>query len=474
MTKIKLKEVLKKDIKSDWDALVLSHTLKDNLERSVIWPVENLDEPRDHGFILFGPPGTGKTTIPYSIAKKLDWRLFYISPKDFITENNSLEFSIKQVFEVISSEYSKIKKKVDEAKAKGKSIKGDAKIIFVLDEIDELVTIRGSDSDKQSRLMTTMMLPLLNDLREDAEKYGFIFFALTNHINRFDPAIIRKGRFDLILPVGLPNRLMRHQFFEIMISKFKKDYLKKFSVAIYDWTIDGNRDFYPLVDLALLSNVSQRLSFGDIETICKRVIEEQLAKEEREFHDFLQTKKKNKSPYTVYLTNLQFLRWINKYLVSNTKNNDDLDRYYQDLSIYTRGSSPHTELHQIQPTISEEFESLHVFATLNPPYDGWKLNKKNTLICEIRNLSETDRFDGKLKISLTGPGISRKLPNTDLRLTPLNREHSFVKVTPTGKGILNLKFEISGTFSIKELKSLDKESATLKGAITKTISLKIE
>mgnify|MGYP000503455401 CR=1 FL=1 len=475
MTVIKLKKITKKEIKEDWDSLILSQTIKDNLERSVIWPVDNLKEPRDHGFILFGPPGTGKSTIPLSIAKKLDWSLFYISPKDFVTENNSTEFSIKKIFEAIESQYSKIKKEVLESKEKGKKKKGNAKIIFVLDEIDELVTIRKSDSDKQSRLLTTMMLTLLNDLRQDAEDCGFIFFALTNHISRFDPAIIRKGRFDLILPVGLPNRLMRYRFFELMLNNLKKDYFEKFNVDVQDWYVDASDIFHRSLDLAPISTISQRLSFGDIEIICKRVIEEGLAIDNRGFRDFLQTKQKKKSdPYTLDIDHSQFLRWINKYLVSSSRNNEDLDRYFQDVSTYTRGSSPHTELNQTQPIFSEKFESLHPFCSFFPPNQGLTLKQNKKLIIELRNLNEIDLFVGTILITLEGAGISKKIPLITTRLPSLSTYTDFISVKPIRKGTLKVTFKIDGKIIIKQLDSLNNKSAELIGSITKTISIKIK
>lgn len=474
-THIELKKILPSDIRAKWDSLILSQTIRDNLERSIVWPVTNLDGPRDHGFILFGPPGTGKTTIPYAIAKKLNWTVYYISPKDFVSENNGIEYSIKRIFETIQTKYAPIKKEVDAAKKKNKKKKGNAKIVFVFDEIDELVTSRGSESDRQSRLMTTMMLPLFNELREDAENCGFIFFALTNHISKFDPAIIRQGRFDLILPVGLPNRIMRYHFFEKMVSKLKDDYYENFDVKINDWYRNMSGKLTHSVDYNAISTISQRLSFGDIETICKRVVEEILAKEEHAFRDFLNTKKKQAVlPYTINLDTSKFLPWINKYLVSNNRSNNDMDRHYQDVSIYTRGSSPNTELNRIQPRILQEFESLHIFCSLNSSDHKWKIRKDNEIFYELTNLNEINTFTGTLNVTLTGPGISQQIQPQQIRLQPGVTDSNTIHVTPTSSGKLKIVFKINGTIIVQELDSLDNKKADLLGSITQIKIMEIE
>ena len=168
-----------------WDDVILPLGFKQNIERSIFTPLKRYNSPKDYGFIIFGPPGTGKTTVVKSIAKQLDWEFYYIGPQHFVKRGFSIEDAMKLFVKNIR----------DKAYQKTKNQKGPkklAKIVIAFDEIDELVVSREAGIDRQTRLATTMMLPLIQDLRDAAEEFGFVFFVLTNHIERFDPAITRK------------------------------------------------------------------------------------------------------------------------------------------------------------------------------------------------------------------------------------------------------------------------------------------
>ena len=356
--------------------------IRENLDFSIVWPVENLGTPRDFGTILFGLPGVGKTTIPFAIAKKLKWKLFYISPKDFVMENTNPELAIKKIFEEIGKKYESVKKEYEDYEKKVKSrrrasTKPKANMVFVFDEIDEFVVSREPTTDKNSRLLTTMMLPLFNDLREEAEKYNFIFFALTNHIRRFDTAITRKGRFDLVLPLGLPNRAGRYLWFENQITKLKKKYSengfkifdshKETKIEIREKTAGKKKIPYTQqidisdVDLNILSKASEGLSFGDIESVCKRVIESKL-REESEIKEFLKwsIKDRRKNPLSIRIQTDYFLDWINKLRQSGKINHESLKQFNEDSLTYTRGSSSNTELNQIASETIKEVDEIDV------------------------------------------------------------------------------------------------------------------
>jgi SpoVK/Ycf46/Vps4 family AAA+-type ATPase len=131
---------------------------------------------------LFGPPGTGKTSIATSLAREVKWKFIEIGPGDFLV--NGMDGIFAQgdiIFQRLLL--------LDE-------------IVVLFDEIDELVKNRSDDEkDKLSRFLTTYMLPWLQRLRD---KQTIIFIFATNHIEVFDPAIKRIGRFDLIISVGPP------------------------------------------------------------------------------------------------------------------------------------------------------------------------------------------------------------------------------------------------------------------------------
>ena len=77
------------------------------------------------------------------------------------------------------------------------------RVVVFFDEIDELVRDRSTSSaEAVSRFLTTSMLPKIVKLRDSRR---MVFMVATNHIEVFDPAIARPGRFDLVLPVMPPT-----------------------------------------------------------------------------------------------------------------------------------------------------------------------------------------------------------------------------------------------------------------------------
>lgn len=135
------------------------------------------------GIIFGGPPATGKTTLAKSIAKEIDWKFIEIWPGKFI-ENNpwAIGKTAKEIFEKLLVLEN---------------------VVVLFDELDELVRHRGEESEIISRFMTTTILPYFQKLSQQKK---IIFIVTTNHIKKFDPAIQRIGRFDLVLNINQPSR----------------------------------------------------------------------------------------------------------------------------------------------------------------------------------------------------------------------------------------------------------------------------
>jgi hypothetical protein len=169
-----------------WTDVVDSDELKESLEQGLIVPAkDDIDAGRPlraASALLFGPPGTAKTTIAHALAGELRWPLVTISPHAFAEDGlDGVIRRARTIFEKLM-------------------VVSDCVILF--DELDELVSSRDDDYDKMNRFITTSMLPWFQDLRKQAR---VVFLATTNHIERFDPAIKRPGRFDVVLPVGPPD-----------------------------------------------------------------------------------------------------------------------------------------------------------------------------------------------------------------------------------------------------------------------------
>ena len=133
--------------------------------------------------ILYGPPGTSKTNYANAIASALGWQLIGIDPSILLRRGfDQLQSETNQLFYMLR--YAE-------------------RVVVFFDEIDELVRDRlGKTEEATSRFLTTSMLPRIMRLRKSRR---VIFLVATNHLEVFDAAIARPGRFDLVLPIMPPT-----------------------------------------------------------------------------------------------------------------------------------------------------------------------------------------------------------------------------------------------------------------------------
>ena len=135
--------------------------------------------------ILFGPPGTAKTTLAEHLAGALGWPLVTLSTSDFLGSGlDRMAYQARLIFQ-----------KLNELSS----------TVVLIDEVEEFVRKREggkTDTEIANRLITTAMLTLLQELRN---RERVILLLATNRVEEFDPAIRRPGRFDLVLNVGPPS-----------------------------------------------------------------------------------------------------------------------------------------------------------------------------------------------------------------------------------------------------------------------------
>lgn len=134
--------------------------------------------------LLFGPPGTSKTSFARAIAGQLGWPLIIITPSEFLS--NGLEQIYVRATEIFDD------------------LMDLSQVIILFDEMDALAQKRDNSAalDVTRQLLTTSMLPKLADLYDRSR---VIFLMATNHKKDMDVAITRPGRFDLLLCVGPPS-----------------------------------------------------------------------------------------------------------------------------------------------------------------------------------------------------------------------------------------------------------------------------
>jgi AAA+ superfamily predicted ATPase len=155
-------------------------------------------------FILFGPPGSGKTYLVNQISEALDWPIIELSPGHFIKDGLELiESTAKEIFDLISN--------INHA-------------IVLLDECDELFRKRPiptKNSDNTRTILsfaTASMLPKLQTLHDDR---NVIFILGTNYLQNIDDAIRRPGRFDDIILYDRPDENARRTVIQEYIARKK-------------------------------------------------------------------------------------------------------------------------------------------------------------------------------------------------------------------------------------------------------------
>mmetsp|Transcript_6654 Transcript_6654/g.21324 ORF Transcript_6654/g.21324 Transcript_6654/m.21324 type:complete len:358 (-) Transcript_6654:194-1267(-) len=133
--------------------------------------------------ILFGPPGTAKTTVVAAIAARLGWGLVTVDTSTFLSAGlSNVAARISEVFELLLQLQD---------------------VVVLFDEVEEFALDRTNPAlAMESRMLTTAMLTKLADLR-GARRVAF--FIATNRLASLDAAVTRPGRFDLQLFVGTPN-----------------------------------------------------------------------------------------------------------------------------------------------------------------------------------------------------------------------------------------------------------------------------
>ena len=154
------------------------------------------------GALLVGPPGTGKTLLAKAVAGEANVPFFSISGSDFVEMCVGVGASrVRDLF----------------AQAKEK-----APCIVFIDEIDAIGRARGknagfSGNDERENTLNQ----LLTEMDGFGTNSGVIVLAATNRVDILDKALMRAGRFDRQIDVGLPELKEREEIFGVHMKKLK-------------------------------------------------------------------------------------------------------------------------------------------------------------------------------------------------------------------------------------------------------------
>lgn len=170
------------------DSVVLPDTLRNTLvadaEEFVArrdW-YESLGVPYRRGYLLYGPPGNGKSSLAFALAGHLRRNLYLMS----LTDHNLTDEKLRDMMSSLS----------DEA-------------VVLLEDVDAIFVGREAQAEGHMSFSG-----LLNALDGVAAAEGRILIMTTNHPEQLDPALIRPGRVDLQLEIGNASVAQAKQLYE--------------------------------------------------------------------------------------------------------------------------------------------------------------------------------------------------------------------------------------------------------------------
>jgi len=175
-----------------WGDLAGMEYEKQIIERRIVDPLAHPEVAERYGVsppkavILFGPPGTGKTSFAKAIASRLGWPFVELFPSRMAaTGTGGLAASLREAFAEMAE--------LDE-------------LVLFIDEVEEIATARSGASTAELGV-TNELLKLIPAFRQHDSR---LLVCATNAVHSLDSAFLRPGRFDYVIPVGPPDQPARN------------------------------------------------------------------------------------------------------------------------------------------------------------------------------------------------------------------------------------------------------------------------
>ncbi|CAM8912852.1 unnamed protein product [Rhodiola kirilowii] len=191
--------------KVSWDDIGGLQDLKKKLVRAVEWPIKHADALEKlgvspiRGILLHGPPGCSKTTLAKAAAHAAQASFFSLCGADlfsmYVGEGEAL---LRNTFRRASMA---------------------APSIIFFDEADVVAGKRGDSSSNSSIVGERLLSTLLTEMDGLEQAKGILVLAATNRPHAIDAALMRPGRFDLVLYVPPPDKEARYEILKVHTSK---------------------------------------------------------------------------------------------------------------------------------------------------------------------------------------------------------------------------------------------------------------
>lgn len=150
------------------------------------------------GFLLYGPPGTGKTLLAKAVAREAE--------ANFIATKSS---------DLLSKWYGESEQQIAKLFARARQV---APCVVFIDELDSLVPARGGGLG-EPQVTERVVNTILAEMDGLEELQSIVVIGATNRPNMIDPALMRPGRFDEMVYVGVPDQAGRRHILSIQTAK---------------------------------------------------------------------------------------------------------------------------------------------------------------------------------------------------------------------------------------------------------------
>ncbi len=143
------------------------------------------------GLLLYGPPGTGKTMLAKAVATEVDAAFYHVRPSDIMTAAvGQAEANVDRLF---------------------RTLRQQKRAVLFLDEVEALVPSRRRNGSTIMRRVVSQILGEVDGLAKAPGGHVLLLMGATNEPDMVDPAMLRPGRFDAKVLIGLPARDARRQ-----------------------------------------------------------------------------------------------------------------------------------------------------------------------------------------------------------------------------------------------------------------------